>query len=89
MRPLGNFLPDPFPERIIKLGLAPVNDQNPMLSIGLQTITKSMDGLKVVPHKAVVFAMGTQAEPEQQVFDVPLSMMRDIALRIIAMCDAA
>jgi hypothetical protein len=85
----SNFLPDPLPERIIKCMMPKLDLDNPMFSIGVQIITKDNHGLAVIPHKAVVFATGTESNPEQLIFDVPPSLARLIAGRLTEMADAA
>jgi hypothetical protein len=81
------FLPSPMPERVSQLhltdgGLRP----GLMLSIGLQTTTRTPDGLKVAPTDEVVFAIGPSEEPEQTAFAVSKSMGRYLAKRILEIC---
>lgn len=93
----SNFLPVPFPERLYKMSIPQPRlgenvltlTDNPMLSVGLQVITKDHGGLSVVPHKAVVIAMGSELNPEQHVWDLPLSFARVLAERLIEFADAA
>jgi hypothetical protein len=60
-----------------------------MFSVGLQVITETTDGLKIVPTKAVVFAFGTGENPEERVFDISPKWARDMAQRLVEFAAAA
>jgi hypothetical protein len=86
------FLSKPNPERICKFSFPLVGHKkpSPMLSVGLTIVTHDTDGLKIVPETSVRFAIGeTPGDAEMSAYDVPISFARDLAERIIEMCDAA
>lgn len=84
------FLATPYPERIARLNLRQPDEPQDMLSIGLQEIATTPDGLKIRPCVALVVAFGkTIGEPEERAIDVSIPSARIIAKRIIDMCDHA
>ncbi len=93
---MPEFLQEPRPERIMNMRFpkhasesAECKPPSKMLTIGLQEITETDSGLKVVPHKEVVFAIGTDVDPTEKQFAIMPSMARTLAVSIIAFCDAA
>ncbi len=83
------FLSDPRPERICKFSYLEPDKPQPMLSVGVQVIEKTHDGFKVIPSKMVVFAFGeTKGDAEERIFDIPASMARALAARLIEFSDA-
>ena len=85
---MSNFLPLPLPERICNMSYLEPHKPQDMLSVGLQIITQS-GGLKIIPTKEVVFAIGKTGNAEEHCFGVPISMARTLAARIMEFCDAA
>lgn len=81
------FLDNPRPERVFRMALDESLKVFDMLSIGAQVITKDPRGLDLIPHTQIVFAFGDGDDPEKRVFGVPISMARDVAKRIVEMCD--
>ena len=82
-------MPDlPKPERIVNMSFFPLSDQrSAMLTVAVEQITENDAGLKLVPHKEVVFAIGTVGNPVDKQFALMPSMARDLAKRIIEFCD--
>ena len=86
------FLPEPRPERICKMSFSSAGslERNSMLSVGLTIVTHDVNGLKIVPETSVRFAIGEiPGDAEMSTYDVPIPFARDLAERIIEMCDAA
>lgn len=87
-----SFLPIPHPERVIKLqypkDFAVIGDY-PMLTLGLRLVTVTDTGLKIVPKTYLTLAIGEQdGDAEKVVFDFDFNEARQLAGRIIEMCDA-
>lgn len=87
------FLPRPLPERIYQASFSKnLKPKHPplMLSVGLCVRTEDIHGLKIVPTTELAISIGdVDGETEKTVYEVPISMARDLAARMIAMCDAA
>ena len=86
------FLPEPRPERICKLihnKDESLPTKGPVLSVGLQIVTETCDGLKIVPTKQIVFAIGTEENPEEKIFEIPPIFARAMAGRLVEFADAA
>jgi hypothetical protein len=78
------FLPHPYPERITNLG-----EPDEILSVGLRVVTHDRRGLKIIPVTEVSFVIGDAEDEERNIFNVPTSMARGLATRIVEMCDVA
>lgn len=86
----SKFLPVPMPERICMLSINHPDRPEPMLTVGLQVLTENRDGLKLVPHKVVVVAIGkTIGDATEREFPLDVSSARTLAARIVEFCDAA
>jgi hypothetical protein len=87
---VSNFLSDPFPERITFFSNTLDEDINdcPMLSFGVQVITKDRGGRRIPPSKRVVIAVGDGFNPELLTFDVDAHTAREIAKRLNEFADA-
>ena len=85
------FLSEPRPEKICALSWLPGggSETYSILTIGLTVTTYTPGGLKIVPTKEIRFAIGKKDDEESSVQNVPISMARDLAARIIEMCDVA
>ena len=85
------FLPEPRPEKICAMSWFPGggSETHSILTIGLTVTTHTPSGLEIVPTKEIRFAIGTKDDAESSSQNVPVSMARDLAERIIEMCDAA
>ena len=86
------FLSDPRPERICNYSFLDPHTPQDMLSVGVKVIERSHTGLKVIPHKEVVFAIGKTKngkthDADERSFAMMTLHAREIALRIIEMCD--
>ena len=93
---MGDFLSEPRPDRIAQWRLAgePGPNIKPalILSAGIKIITEDHQGLKLVPHKAVVLVIGEvgsngESTNEREI-DIPSSMAREFAASIVGYCDA-
>lgn len=87
------FLQEPRPERISQMSFSKdLKPKHPplMLSVGLSVRTEDIHGLKIVPTTEVAIAIGeVSGDPEKAFYGLPISMARDIAVRMHEMCDAA
>ena len=87
---MTRFHKEPYPERIYQIAGFGSNNQmieGLVLSVGVITVTENGQGLKVIPHDCIGFAVGKEPELESNLIDVPTSMARDLAKRIVEMCD--
>ena len=86
------FLSEPMPECICQISLGPKGENEKpflVLSIGIKVITEDRQGLKLVPHKAVVFAIGELADGKsvnEVEIDMGPMMARGLAESILRFC---
>ena len=89
---MTEFLSEPRPERICQVSFGPKAENekpNLVLSVGIKVITEDRMGLKVVPHKAVVFAIGELADGKsvnEVEIDMGPMMARGLAESILRFC---
>lgn len=91
---MTNFLPNPLPARVCELSFRSngLELKHPplMFSVGLHVKTEDIHGLKIVPQTRVAVAIGeVYGDKEKTFLDLDISMARDVARRMIEMCDAA
>lgn len=84
---MSKFLSDPRPEKIEQVCFS-VPDQGAVLTVGVQLVTETIDGLKIVPTKAVGFAIGPKGDEEANIIDVPVKLARELARQLYLYCDA-
>jgi hypothetical protein len=59
-----------------------------VMTIGLQVLSEDSAGLKIVPHRAIVFAIGPVENPEEIKFAISSPLMaRAVGKSILDMCD--
>lgn len=88
----STFLEKPMPERIQSVYMLDGEMRTlSILSIGVTLRTQDNRGLKIVPQKEVMFAIGDNIDPERTTFSVDASSAKAIRDRLdefIAACEA-
>lgn len=73
------MLEHPKPERFSLCDIDRPDLAQLSLSIGVDRITRTPSGLKVIPHLAVVFDLSPDDKPGDRTFDIPAHWARSLA----------
>lgn len=78
----SRFLEDPRPEVIKAIFMLDGEIRTAAtLSIGVALRTYDNAGLKIVPTREVLFAIGDESNPERTTFSIPADMLRDMMVQ--------
>jgi hypothetical protein len=83
------FWKTPYPETVYWLKILDPKYVQPTLSIGVVTSRKDHLGYEIIPTNEISIAVGDSSDLYKEIRNLPIKSARDIASRIIEMCDIA
>ena len=85
---MSKFLPEPLPERICDYSFSEPHKIQAMLSVGVRVLREDFLGMEIKPTPHITVALGKTDDPLENTYDLSLRMARNLANRIIEMCNA-